>query len=167
MNRAFNWVGQAVLYGCFGVALGVLSRWPVFHPLAPDMAEIKVSFLHYGQRLEECRPYTDAEKARMAPNMRRAMKCGRERSPVHIEVDIDGKPALEHTANPSGLSHDGASTMYRRLNIPAGERHIAVRFQDKLGAPDAVQRVEKTVDLKPAQVLVIDYEQDKGGIVFQ
>ena len=167
MNRALNWVGQALLYGCFAVALGVLSRWPVYHALPADMAEIKVSFLHYGQRLEDCRPYTDAEKAKMAPNMRRAMKCGRERSPVHIEVDIDGQPVLNHTAKPSGLSRDGASTMYRRLNVPAGERRITVRFQDKMSAADALQSVEKTVDLKPAQVLVIDYEQEKGGVIFQ
>lgn len=167
MNRALNWVGQAVLYGCFAVALGVLSRWPTYRPLPPDTAEIKVSFLHYGQRLEDCRPYTEAEKARMAPNMRRAMKCGRERSPVHIEVDIDGQPALNHTARPSGLSHDGASTIYRRLNVPAGERHIVVRFQDKMSTEESLKSMEKTVDLKPAQVLVIDYDQGKGGIVFQ
>ena len=166
MNRALNWIGQAVLYGCFAIALGVFSRWPTYHPLAPDTAEIKVSFLHYGQRVEECRPYTEAEKAKMAPNMRRSMKCGRERSPVHIEVDIDGQPVLSHTAKPSGLSHDGASTMYRRLDVPAGERRITVRFQDKMGAPDALRSAEKVVDLKPAQVLVVDYDQ-ANGIVFQ
>lgn len=167
MNRALNWVGQAVLYGAFALALGVLSRWPAYHPLAPDTAEVKVSFLHYGQRLQECRPYTDAEKAKMAPNMRRAMKCGRERSPVHIEVDIDGQPMVSHTAKPSGLSHDGASTMYRRLDVPAGERRITVRFQDKLSDAASLKTVEKTVALKPAQVLVIDYDQEKGGVVFQ
>lgn len=167
MNRAFNWVGQALLYGCFAVAVGVLSRWPTYHPLPPDTAQIKVSFLQHGQRLQECRPYTDAEKAKMAPNMRKAMKCERERSPVHIEVDIDGQSVLSHTANPSGLSHDGASSMYQRLDVPAGERRITVRFQDKLGSADAIQQAEKVVNLKPAQVLVIDYERDKGGIVFQ
>ena len=166
MNRALNWIGQAVLYGCFAVALGVLSRWPAYHPLPPDTAEVKVSFLHYGQRVEECRPYTEAEKAKMAANMRKSMKCGRERSPVDIEVDIDGEPVLSHTATPSGLSRDGASTMYRRLDVPAGERRITVRFQDSMSAPESLRTAEKVVDLKPAQVLVVDYDQ-RDGIVFQ
>lgn len=166
MNRTLNWVGQALLYGCFAVALGVISRWPTYHPLAPDTAEVKVSFLHYGQRIEDCRPYTEEEKAKMAANMRKSMKCGRERSPVHIEVDIDGQSVLSHTATPSGLSRDGASTMYRRLDVPAGERRITVRFQDKMSAPDTLRTVEHVVDLKPAQVLVVDYDQSKG-IIFQ
>lgn len=167
MNRVMNWTGQALLYGCFGVALGVLSRWPVYHPLPPETAQIKVSFLHHGQRLAECRPYTEEEKAKLAPNMRKAMKCERERSPVHIEVDIDGQPVLSHTANPSGLSRDGASTMYQRLNVPAGEHRIAVRFKDKMSQPDFTQQREESITLQPAQVLVIDYSAEKGGIVFQ
>lgn len=167
MNRTFNWIGQALLYGCFGVALGVLSRWPVYHPLPPDTAQIKVSFLHHGQRLVDCRPYTEEEKAKMAPNMRRAMKCERARSSVHIEVDIDGQPVLSHTAAPAGLSRDGASTMYRRFDVPAGEHRIAVRFKDKMSASEFTQQREETIALKPAQVLVIDYSAEKGGIVFQ
>ncbi|QEA13322.1 hypothetical protein [Comamonas flocculans] len=167
MNRTLNWLGQAVLYACFAIALGVLSRWPVYHPLPPETAQIKVSFLHHGQRVEECRPYTEEEKAKMAPNMRKSMKCGRERSPVHIEVDIDGQQVLSHTAVPAGLSRDGASTMYRRLNVPAGEHRITVRFKDRMSSPEPTQQLEKTVALKSAQVLVIDYDQSRGGVVLQ
>ena len=167
MNRALNWTGQALLYGGFAVALGVFSRWPVYHPLAPDMAQVKVSFIHHGARIADCRPYTAEEQAKMAKNMRKAMKCERERSPVHIEVDIDGKNVLSHTALPSGLSRDGASTVYQRIDIPAGEHRIAVRFQDNKAAEGLTAQREETVTLRSAQVLVIDYNPDKGGIVLQ
>ena len=130
MKRALNWTGQALLYGGFAVALGVFSRWPVYHPLPEDMAQIKVSFIHHGARVAECRPYTAEEQAKMPPNMRKAEKCERERSPVSIEVDIDGKTVLAHTSPPSGLSRDGASTLYQRLNVSAGQHQIAVRFKD-------------------------------------
>ena len=167
MNRALNWTGQALLYAGFAVALGVFSRWPVYHPLPDDMAQVKVSFIHHGARVAECRPYTAEEQAKMPPNMRKAEKCERERSPVSIEVDIDGKTVLARTAVPSGLSRDGASTLYQRMNIPAGQHQIAVRFKDDQKSAGFTSQVEETVTLKPAQVLVIDYSADKGGIVLQ
>ncbi|HQR02731.1 MAG: hypothetical protein JSR19_13720 [Proteobacteria bacterium] len=165
MSRTLNWIGQALLYGGFAVALGVFSRWPIYHPLASGMAQIKVSFIHHGLRVADCRPYTAEEQARMAPNMRKSMKCGRERSPVSIEVDIDGKLALRHVAPPSGLSHDGASAMYQRIDLPAGEHRIAVRINDNKAVAGFTAQREATVTLVPAQVMVIDFNPDKGGIV--
>ncbi|MHA7598757.1 hypothetical protein [Alicycliphilus denitrificans] len=167
MNRALNWTGQALLYGSFALALGVFSRWPVYHPLPDGMAQIKVSFIHHGARLAECRPYTAEEQAKMAPNMRKAMKCERERSPVHIAVDIDGQTVLDQSAPPAGLSRDGASTLYQRFNIAAGEHRIAVRLKDSQSASAQTHQLEQTVNLQPAQVLVIDFNPDKGGIVLQ
>src|SRR5690606_16140833 len=111
MRRIFNWAGQALLYGCFAVAIAAFSRWPVYHPLAADMAQIKVSFIHHGARLADCRPYTAEELATLAPNMRRTTKRERERSPVSIEVDLDGQTVLSHVSAPSRLSRDGASTI--------------------------------------------------------
>src|SRR5690606_17968723 len=101
MRRVFDWAGQALLYGCFAVAIGVFSRWPAYHPLPPDMAQIKVSFIHHGARLADCRPYTAEELAKLAPNMRKATKCERERSPVSIEVDLDGRQVVSHVSAPS------------------------------------------------------------------
>jgi len=167
MRRVLNWMGQALLYGGFAAAIGVFSRWPAYHPLAPGMAQLKISFIHHGARLAECRPYTEAEKARMAPNMRKAMQCERERTPVIIEVDVDGQPALRHTAQPSGLARDGASTMYQRLDLPAGEHRIAVRLKDSNAQPGFNHQRDQTVVLQPAQVMVIDFSQDRGGIVLQ
>lgn len=167
MNHALHWIGQALLYGCFALVVGVFSRWPTYRPMAPDTAQIKVSFLHHGARLAECRRYSAEEIAKMPPNMRKTVQCGRERAPVSIEVDIDGTPALRHTAAPSGLSRDGASTMYRRINLPAGEHHIAVRLKDSPAPQAPIYTREATVTLQPAQVMVIDFNQAKGGIVLQ
>ncbi len=101
----------------------------------------------------------------MAKNMRKAMKCERERSPVSIEVDIDGKSMVRHTSAPSGLSRDGASTVYQRLDLPAGEHRIAVRFKDNKAVEGFTHEREETVVLKSGQVMVIDFNPDKGGIV--
>ena len=96
--------------------------------------------------------------------MRTPMKCERERSPVTIEVDLDGATVYRHVAVPSGLSRDGASSVYHRLQVPAGEHRIAVRLKDNAGAVPFNHTREATVTLKPAQVLVIDFDAEKGGI---
>ncbi len=165
MNRALNWTGQALLYGSFALVVGVFSRWPSCHPVAPNEAQIKVSFIHHGARIAECRPYTAEELGKLAPNMRAPMKCERERSPVRIEVEIDGVSVFAHTAIPSGFSRDGASTVYQRLNVPAGEHRITVRMKDNMKSSDFSYVHDSTVTLQPAQVMVIDFNPDKGEIV--
>lgn len=157
------WLGQVVLYGLFAAFIAVFSHWPVYHPLDADEAVLKVSFIHHGERVEPCRPYTQDELAKMPRNMRTPMKCGRERVPVAIEVDLDGRTILSQIAPPSGLSRDGASSVYHRLDLPAGEHRIVVRMRDQPG--DAFNHTrEATLKLVPAQVLVIDFDAEKGGI---
>lgn len=161
-----NWktgLAQAALYGLFAAVIGVFSHWPSYQALAPDAAVLKVSFIHHGERAQPCRPYTAEELAKLPPNMRAPMKCGRERVPVAIEVDVDGRTVYSHVAQPSGLSRDGASSAYQRLVLGAGEHRIAVRMRDVPG--NAFNHVrEATVRLSPAQVLVIDFDASKGGI---
>ena len=159
--------GQGLLYGLFALAIGVFSQWPVYHHLAPDEAVVKVSFTRVGKPVGDCRPLTAEELAKLPPNMRAPLKCPRERSPVTVQVDIDGRRVLDRSAPPTGLSRDGVSAVYERVLVPAGERRIAVALSDDVRARDAAYRHEQTVKLTPGQVLVIDFDAAKGGITFQ
>lgn len=161
------WAGQLLLYALFALAIGALSQWPPYRPLEPGQALVKVSFVHVGRPVGECRKLSDAELARLPPNMRAATSCPRERSPVEIRVQIDGATVLDRSAAPSGLSRDGASALYARLTVPAGERRIAVHFSDDVRARDAGWHREQTVRLAPGQVLVIDFDAAQGGITLQ
>jgi hypothetical protein len=162
MSRAMSWVGQGLLYGLFALIIGVFSGWPRYQALPADQALVKVSFIHHGQHVEQCRPYTAEELAKLPPNMRAPMKCGRERSPVTIEVDLDGATVYRQVAAPSGLWHDGASSVYHRIAVAVGEHRIAVRLKDSAGASSFNHTRNATLTLKPAQVLVIDFDQEKG-----
>ena len=164
MKRAVAGLGQVALYGVFALVIGVFSNWPRYSALAPDQALVKVSFIHHGQRVAECRPYTADELAKLPPNMRAPMKCDRERSPVSVELDVDGVTVYRQLAVPAGLSRDGASSVYHRLEVPAGEHRIAVRLKDSAGPAAFTHKREATVTLKPAQVLVIDFDPQQGGI---
>lgn len=161
------WLGQVLLYGLFALAIGVFSQWPPYHHLPPGQALIKVSFSHAGKPVGDCRPLSPQELARLPPNMRAPTVCPRERSAVTVQVELGGVLVLDRTAQPSGLSKDGASAMYARLVVPAGDQRIAVRLSDDVRRRDAGWHREATVRLVPGQVLVIDFDPGKGGITLQ
>ncbi len=164
---ALAWLGQGLLYALFALVVGVFSQWPPYRHLASDQALIKLSFSHHGQRISACRQLGAEELAKLPPNMRAPTQCPRERAPVIVELDIDGTRVVHRVASPSGLSKDGASTVYHRLAVSAGEHRIAVRLKDSAaGSAFDYERVG-TVQLAPARILVIDFDAEKGGIVWQ
>lgn len=161
------WLGQAVLYGAFAAFIGVFSHWPPYQHLDATEAVIKISFTHAGKPVADCVRQTPEELAKLPPNMRAPTRCPRERSPVVIDVDVDGINVLNHAAPPTGLSRDGASAVYKRLVVPAGERRIDVRLSDDVRTRETPYQREESLDLEPGQVLVIDFNSDRGGILFQ
>jgi hypothetical protein len=166
MNRTVAWGLQAVLYGAFAATLGWFSTSPAFEPLPPGHALIRVSLNHAGQRKAACRTRSPEELARLAPNMRAAEDCPRERAPVLVKVELDGKSVADIVAIPSGLSRDGASVAYRRIPVPAGTHRIRVALaDDAAGTFDRVREEEMRLD--PGRVLVVDFEPGKGGIVLR
>jgi hypothetical protein len=166
-TTAAAWAGQVVLYALFALAIGTFSTWPAYRHLPADQALIKLSFTHHGKRVSECRQLGAAELAKLPPNMRAPTQCPRERVPVVVELDIDGAPTVRHSAAPSGLSRDGASAIYRRLPVAAGQHRIAVRLKDSPGAAAFDFSRDEVVTLKPAQVLVIDFDAEEGGITLR
>lgn len=160
-------LGQVLLYLLFATVIGVFSRWPSYVALAPNHAIIKLSFSHHGKPVSECRQASAAELASLPPNMRAPIRCPRERSPVKVELDVDGVSAYRHIAMPSGLSKDGASAVYHRLTVPAGTHRIAVRLNDDARKDGFVHVREAAITLEPAQILVIDFDSEKGGITLQ
>jgi hypothetical protein len=94
------------------------------------------------------------------------MECVRERSPVTVQVELDGKPVFSGVAPPSGLSKDGTSAMYQRFEVPAGEHTLGVKMNDSVRVKGFTHEKQEKVTLKPAQILVIDFTADRGGITF-
>jgi len=158
-------VGQVILYGAFAAFIGYFATSPRYHQVADDVALIKLSISHLGER--ECRKRTPEELAKMPPNMRAPMDCPRERSDIKLEMDLDGQPILRTVLHPTGLYKDGVSTIYRRFEVKAGSHQLAVRMNDNLVKPGFNCVKEERISLKPHQVLVIDFNPDKGGLFFQ
>jgi hypothetical protein len=157
--------GQAILYGAFAAFIGYFATSPKYQQIPPDVALIKLSISHLGDR--ECRKRTPEELAKLPPNMRAPMDCPRERSDIRLEMDLDGQPVLQTVMRPTGLYKDGVSTIYRRFEVKAGAHQVAVRMNDNLVKPGFNFVKEAQVTLAPAQVMVIDFNPDKGGLFFK
>ncbi len=165
MIAILRYAAQGALYVAFGAALGYFSSYPVFQVLPPDQALVRLSFSHGAQPVSPCRERSAEELAKLAPNMRVKTVCPRERSPVKVEIEMDGKPIYQITARPAGLKRDGAATVYRRLPVVAGKHVFKARLAD---GPDGkfTHVADATVDLAPGKVLVIDFNAGKGGFQF-
>ena len=156
---------QALAYAAFAAVIGYFSTAPAYRQLADDEAVVKLSFSHSAQLKQVCRERSDAELAKLAPNMRAKLDCPRERAVVSVELDMDDQPLYRIATPPSGLSKDGPATVYRRFTVPAGRHQFRARLAD---GPDGkfIHRHEASIDLAPGQVLVVDFPSGSGGFVF-
>jgi len=166
MSNAVRYAAQMLLYLPLMAILGYFSTSPEYHHLDPDQALLRLSFSHAAQRLGDCRERTPEELAKLAPNMRSLTVCPRERAPVTVELEMDGNLLYHVVAPPSGLSRDGASTVYRRLPVKAGKHHFVARLKDRAeGGYSYVKEV--TLDLPPGRAVVIDFVAGQGGWLFR
>lgn len=156
---------QVAAYAAFALCLAYFSTAPVYQLRAADEAVVKLSFSHLGQLVQACRERSAAELAQLAPNMRTRMDCPRERAAVLVDLEMDGKLLHRERIAPTGLRHDGAATVYRRLQVPAGAHQFHARLAD--GA-DAKFNFETAVQLQlqPGQVLIVDFNTAAGGFQF-
>jgi hypothetical protein len=166
MKQALRIAAQLALYVPLMVLIGYFSAAPKFSPIGASEALLRLSFIHAAQRKAPCRERSAEELAKLAPNMRAALDCPRERAPLLVELELDGKVVLRREVQPAGLKGDGNATVYHRLPVPAGKHRIAVRLRDRPGEGFNYAR-EETVELAPGRVLLIDFAAAKGGFLFR
>lgn len=156
---------QALAFAAFAAVVGYFSTGPAYRLRGDNEAVVKLSFTHSAQLATPCRERSAGELAKLAPNMRTKMDCPRERATVAVELDMDGVPLYRLKVPPAGLHKDGAATVYRRMEIPAGPHRFRARLAD--GPDGAFTFVrEASLELAPGQVLIVDFTTDAGGFVF-
>lgn len=161
-----RYAGQAVAYAAFVVLLAFFATAPAYSPVDPEAAIIKLSFIHVGQRKVECRKMSPEEIARLAPNMRLTLDCPRERLPVLVELELDGKLLLRRELAASGLSHDRASNIYQKFVVPPGRHRVTARLRDSVRTEGFDYTRSTEVELKPRQNFVVDFHAAAGGFSF-
>lgn len=164
--KVMRYLAQVLLYVPLMAILGYFSADPAYTNVPVDQALVRLSFTHTAQRLGECRERSPEELAKLAPNMRAATVCPRERAAVTIELEMDGKVLYHTDLAPSGIQKDGAATIYRRFIAPAGSHRFVARLKDRAEGEFNYVR-EQSIDLKPGRALVIDFHAGEGGFIFR
>lgn len=158
--------GQAIAFLTFGAALVIFSAWPAPPMVSPGQALIKLSFTHAGERAEACRRLDPAEVAKLAPNMRTDLDCGRARVPVFVELRIDGERLYQGSHEPTGLWGDGPSVVYEKFWVSAGSHDLTVRIRDSRREEGFDYEAQTRVTLHEHQNFVIDFRPDEQGVRF-
>jgi hypothetical protein len=166
MKQALRIAAQLALYVPLMALIGYFSTEPRFSALGPDEALVRLSFIHAAERKSPCRERTPEELAKLAPNMRAALDCPRERAVLLVELEVDGEIALRREVPPTGVQRDGNATVYHRLPLPAGTHRIVARLRDRAGE-DFNYVGEATLELAPGAALLIDFSKAQGGFLFR
>ena len=145
------------------MGIGYFSVRPLYTYSDPEMAMIKLSFSHTGAHVRECRRFTQEELDALAPNMRRPTDCPRERVPLLVELELDGKVIYREQLQPDGLAKDGSATAYKGFTVTPGIHEIEIRMRDSRRTEGFDWRYEEQVDLSPRQNLAIDFRPGTGG----
>ena len=167
MVSVLRYAGQGVVYLGIAVLFGIFSQTPVYRHFPSDQAQIKVSVVHSAERKEACRRLSAQEIAELAPNMRKALACSRERLPVRLELVLDGTSLIEESLPPTGLSSDGPAKLYRGLTVEPGPHHLVLRMRDSARSEGYDYHYDGTVELAPQQNLVVDFRAEAGGFVLR
>jgi len=158
---------QVVAYALFAGTIGYLATSPVYRYADPAMASVKVSLSHATERIEPCVPLTPEQIAELAANMRRTESCERERLPLVLEVDFDGKQVLQVTARPTGLWNDGPASVYERFDVVPGPHRVTAKLRDS-ARTDGWDYVDTAdVVLEPGRYFAITFKAETGGFNFR
>ena len=154
---------QGVNYTLFMALVWYFSFNPPYQQLAEDEAVVTLAFGHAAKRVAECTVLSQEELNELAPNMRKPMDCPRERSPVTIELQLDGELVAKEVIRAPGLYQDQSIDIYRNIEVPHGEHLLSVWMNDDINVEGPTFRFEETVSLQPAQRLVLSFDSTKNG----
>jgi hypothetical protein len=161
MDKAARYLAQALLYALFFVPLAYFSHLPTYRHMDDDMAVLKVAIRHPGEIIGECTSVVAGEGHGMRPAaMAQPTEiCPRERSPLRLELIIDGDTLYRDTVAASGLHSDGITSVYQRFTVPAGSHRLQLRMNDDVAVDSYTWQLDQEIELQPAQVMVASFKE--------
>lgn len=158
---------QVLTYVAFAAILGYLSASPSYDYGSSEMATVKLSLSHAANRVKPCVRLTPQEIAKLAPNMRVPEKCERQRLPLSVELEVDGKTAVTLEVSPSGLWNDGNASVYERFEVEPGEHTLTARLRDTDRVEGWDYTHTETVMLEAGRYFTVTFRPETGGFNFR
>ncbi|NQW00115.1 MAG: hypothetical protein HQ483_10490 [Rhodospirillales bacterium] len=157
---------QGLTFAWFAGSIGFFASSLAYEYRSPDMALIKLSLNHAGQRKVECTTRSAKELAKLEPNMRAKLSCPRERWPVHVELELDSRVLFKESAKPAGLSTDGPSSFYKSFVVPAGQHQLTLRLRDRGDTGFGFEATQQ-LTIAPRQVIAAQFNAARGGFIIR
>lgn len=164
-HKPLQFLLQLINYSAFMALIWFFSSAPSVYPIGEDEAMITIAFAHAGQLREPCRMLSQEELNELPPNMRKLDECPRERSPVTIEVVLDGNLIYSESLQPPGLFGDGGVDIFYSVKIPAGDHHLILKMNDSVRIEGFNHRFEQAVRVDPARILLVSFQKRKGFVI--
>ena len=167
MSKAVKLVLQLATYAAFAAFVGYLSASPAYDYGSADKASLKLSLSHAANRVEPCVRLTPQQIAELAPNMRVAEKCERERLPLTVELEFDGELVIHLEAPPSGLWNDGPASVYERFDVEPGEHTVTARLRDSDRSEGWDYEQTENVTIEAGRYFTVTFRANAGGFEFR
>jgi hypothetical protein len=167
MARVYRVIVQVLAYLGFMAGVAYLSASPAYDYANADRAAIKLSLSHAADRVKPCVRLTPEEIAELAPNMRVAEQCERERLPLTVRLEIDGELLAQIEAPPSGLWNDGPSSVYERFEVAAGRHTITAKLRQSARPDGWDYEHSEDVTLAAGRYFTITFRAETGGFRFR
>ena len=161
MHKTAHYLAQALLYALFFVPLVYISHLPTYRHMDDDMAVLKVAIRHPGEIIGECTSVVAGKDHGMRPAAMQQVTeiCPRERSPLQLELILDGETLYRATVPATGLHSDGIASMYQRFTVPVGSHHLQLRMNDDVAVEGRTWQLDQDIQLQPAQVMVASFKE--------
>jgi len=164
-NKPLRYLLQAINYTVFITLIWYFATAPSIRILDDNEAVVTIAFAHAGELREPCRKLSSEELAELAPNMRSAEKCPRERSSVTIEAMLDGQVVYSESLQPPGLFNDGGVDVYFSRKVPAGKHRFEVKMDDSVRKEGFEHTFSQDIDIKPARIMLVSFDSDQGFMI--
>jgi hypothetical protein len=164
-NKPLRWLLQACNYTLFMAVVWYFSSAPAVRLIAEDEARLTIAFAHAGQLREPCRRLSQEELNELAPNMRKLEDCPRERSPVTIVAELDGKLFYSATLEPPGLYSDGGVDVLYSVKIPAGAHRLSLKMNDSVRIDGFNHVFDGNIEIAYAQILLVGFDNKSGFVL--
>lgn len=161
-----------------GVPVFFLSSLP-YRYFPPDSSALKIGFKHSGKRVVDCdeaelikkagESYRESLKTegRVKMNIEALAGCPRERFPVVVSLQIDGRVILDREYSPTGIKKDMASYIYEEFTVTPGPHRVLVTMYDheRTGPPEF--SLDQTVDFKPSEIKVVWFDDRANMLILE
>jgi ferredoxin/coenzyme F420-reducing hydrogenase delta subunit len=160
-SRALAGLAAAVLAAIVAGGVGAVSDLGYAAPTV-DGSELVVTFKHAGQVSENCREFSEEEKAQRPAHMRRDRICDRERASVRMRVRVDGERLHQASYPPTGIWGDGNSSAVERIPLPPGDHRIQIAIGDSTDPQEWSYQMDEVLRFSSDARRVLIFDRRSG-----